>query len=1354
MALADFRHELPFLTPASNPSQQGLVRIINRSEHAGTVRIYAIDDSGERFGPVSLSLDAKQARQFNSQDLEEGDASRGLPEGVGDGRGNWRLELHTDLDIEPLAYVRTDTSLGSMHDTVPEEAPTRYRVSTFNPGSNRSRQSRLRLVNPGEHDAEIVIEGLDDRGDPPPGGAVRFTLPAGAARMLNAQALEEGGSDIEGRFGDGEGKWRLSVSADRPIQVMNLLQGPTGGLANLSRGASSGERTLPLLVSASNLSQQGVVRIVNRSERAGTVRIHAIDDAGERFGPVVLSLDAKQTRQFTSRDLEEGNASKGLSGSMGDGLGDWRLELDTDLGIEPLAYVRTDASLNSMFEVAPEEAPMRYRVPVFNPGSNRSRQSRLRLVNPGEHDAEIVIEGLDVRGDPPPGGAVRLTLAAGAARVLNAQALEEGGSDFEGRFGDGEGKWRLSVSADHPIRVMNLLQSPTGNLTNLSTSPAVLATSYRGRVTGHVGSLEEVEVVLSAGGTLRTTHPDSSGRFAFHGLEAGEYAVKVRARGYRTSPARIVRVPARGEAGHFRLERLATDPFVFHWEEDQSTAGHDYAAHVNRPPRIEFLGEPVEIAEDSSSDRLRHDYNVLLVDSDGGSWSQEHAYRLLETMKAIPQERRDAYAAQTRPPSRWLLIPEHLEHDIEITRHEDGSRSVVVSEAAFVNASPRVALVDGKRGIWFSRRLHHAVVRYVTDNGEDEAAYEKILKERFGLTTRVDDYYALTAPTGHETAARFQPFHAEEIVTLINMLEEMPRGMHKVPGFHTLVRRLDGTPHPLYPDAPAVAWPEQGYVEFMDSAFLSGSVQHTHRLVIHEKAHFLWAHLFDDRLKEDWIELGGWYRDPSSPSGWYTTRQTAFVSEYAHGVNPNEDMAESIAYFIVNPDKLKSRALDKYEFVRDRIMQGDIYLSQIREDLTFEVYNLFPDYVFPGKIRRVDIRVEGAPEADKTISIEIELHALDVADEDAGTCQWTSAEHCTWARTRIFSDAGTYFDLHLHPPEEASGFHSQGVVLRGSHTLSRYAKAGYWLPGQIAIQDAAGNQRLERANDFGWKLYVDNPLEDLAPPEYVAGTAALSLAASTLEVAADPPPQPWSTALRQALATGGTRGIQVIRATWRVEENAMLHPEGCYASMNDDIPETYRIEEYGNYDRAKELCRVDFVMPDYMPSSTYSLDLIIMRDEARNSRQVYFTGDVSRGEQHEEARRIDLVTTNPDTEPPRLAINRIEIDAVPTKPEAPNGETVVTIRFRIRDDISGYTHGSLNLRDPQGVEHFQHFRASDGFELFARDDPTRWKWHTFTHILPPGSAPGIWGLADMTIYDRALNFRQYDFTEIIHFQVD
>ena len=60
-------------------------------------------------------------------------------------------------------------------------------------------------------------------------------------------------------------------------------------------------------------------------------------------------------------------------------------------------------------------------------------------------------------------------------RTLSAQQLESGDDDFTGALGDGGGKWWLTVATDHPIDVMSLLQSPTGHLTNLSTTPGVLA---------------------------------------------------------------------------------------------------------------------------------------------------------------------------------------------------------------------------------------------------------------------------------------------------------------------------------------------------------------------------------------------------------------------------------------------------------------------------------------------------------------------------------------------------------------------------------------------------------------------------------------------------------------------------------------------------------------------------------------------------------------------------------------------------------------------------------------------------------------------------------------------------------------
>ena len=201
-ALAQQQHGLP-LVNAADASQQSFVRVINRSDRAGTVRIGAIDDAGKRFGPITLSMDAKGTANFNSTELEDGNASKGLSGGVGDGEGNWRLELTTELDIEPLAYIRTSEGfVTSVHDVVQAElvrgdgpASTdsiRHHVPMFNPGKNDQQQSLLRLINSASIDNPVTITGLDDDGEPPPGGEVRLTLPPHSARTISAQQLEQG----------------------------------------------------------------------------------------------------------------------------------------------------------------------------------------------------------------------------------------------------------------------------------------------------------------------------------------------------------------------------------------------------------------------------------------------------------------------------------------------------------------------------------------------------------------------------------------------------------------------------------------------------------------------------------------------------------------------------------------------------------------------------------------------------------------------------------------------------------------------------------------------------------------------------------------------------------------------------------------------------------------------------------------------------------------------------------------------------------------------------------------------------------------------------------------------------------
>ena len=237
-APAQTTHTLPLVRPADFSGQESLVRIVNRSATSGTVRITAIDDTGRRFGPVTLTLGARQALNITSGDLERGNAAKGLPVGVGNGSGSWRLELATALTIEPLAYIRTpDGFLTSMHDEAPVSEEGSHWVPFFNPGSNTSKVSHLRIINPGATAAAVTVTGRDD-GGVAGSGSVRLTLAAGASRTLSAQDLERGGAGFSGRLGDGAGKWRLNVRSSGSIQVMSLLSTRTGHLANLSTAPS------------------------------------------------------------------------------------------------------------------------------------------------------------------------------------------------------------------------------------------------------------------------------------------------------------------------------------------------------------------------------------------------------------------------------------------------------------------------------------------------------------------------------------------------------------------------------------------------------------------------------------------------------------------------------------------------------------------------------------------------------------------------------------------------------------------------------------------------------------------------------------------------------------------------------------------------------------------------------------------------------------------------------------------------------------------------------------------------------------------------------------------------------------
>ena len=830
---------------------------------------------------------------------------------------------------------------------------------------------------------------------------------------------------------------------------------------------------------------------------------------------------------------------------------------------------------------------------------------------------------------------------------------------------------------------------------------------------------DEVNVTISSDAYLSTMSIAGDGNFAFTDVPIGKHFIKVEGNGYNLPESQTVVVNNDGSIDpQIGISLVITkmsdnsNSWTHSWHEDGSTSGFTTTAYVNKPSSIKYLGKQIVPANVPSQSILESEYNIYLSDN-GTRWTQEYAYRLLETMKMFPNNimGNDTVLIQ--------LTNNHITDDIQM-ESATGGIAVEISTDAFAYANPFLVNLDEVRGRFYSKRLHHAIVAMVTNNGYNRDRADRILRERFGCSIYPSDIAQLTSNTTSETAESFQDFVPRELVEIINMFEEMPEGFHKIKNLKFLIRRQNGHDHPLYPSAAAVTWPQEaGYIEFMEKAFNNENLFETQRLILHEKTHMLWAYTFSDEIKNDWITLGGWYQDPNVNSGWSTTKTTEFVSAYAHAINPNEDMAESVAFYVKDPDMLQSRSLPKYEFIRDRIMHGTRYISKIREDLTFEVLNLYPDYDYPGKIKSLDVQVNGEPNQDKTVIVEITLNHME-GFNDGATRAYLRMTSPSFKDTEGKMKS-QFSDLYLYPVA-GDAWH-----LKGQLTLSKYSKSGYWTVNQIKVTDELENQRYEGNNDFVWNMYVNNSMEDLESPVYEKGSLRYNLTNTEVD----------------------GHQAQNLEVIYKVTDDTGIYRTFVRLSRGSGDSYTFK-DAYGTYDSENHEAHINFLITEFYPTDDYYVSHITFYDLARTSVSVYF----SESPNHEPRQAIHITTSNPDTHYPELDLNRIFVYAEPTHPEAPDGETLVTINYYARDNKSGLGKVDFSLRDPQGINHFEYHYHRNYYTNYFDGDPTVWERYTINIVLPKGSAPGIWGLSELTLNDKALNWHTYNFVETLIFEPD
>ena len=833
-------------------------------------------------------------------------------------------------------------------------------------------------------------------------------------------------------------------------------------------------------------------------------------------------------------------------------------------------------------------------------------------------------------------------------------------------------------------------------------------------------------------------------------LSEGKWALIIDTKGYTFPAATYVNIPEVNTAT-ITLTPLLTKNYNYNWEDDSSFAGHATQVYVNEPSKLVVLNDTISVPDDYSAVKLRNEFGIVLS-NDKTNWSSEDSYKLYTSLNALPigkfgEGQIVDVEKGVNLKAVFYLTQDEQFRDISIEIKND-IKYVTVSQSAFVYANPQIVTLDGIKGKYFSKRLYHAIVNYYTDFAKNAALVDKIAMGSFGIRFMKPDQE--TENLMSEAASNFQDFFDDEKVQILAMFEEMPEGFHKIDGLKYLVRRINGQDNPVYPAAAAIAWTGIKTIEFMSKSFNSSGYEDVSRLILHEKAHFLWAYTFDDNLKNDWATLGGWFQDPTSGSGWLTYNTTEFVSAYAHANNPNEDMAESVATYITNPDLLLSRSVRKYEFIRDRIMHGTRYIAQIREDLTFTVYNLFPDYTYPGKVTAVDIDVQGLPEEDKEITIKIKLNSKDPDIDGASFCSM-----------RIVSSIGTFVDIGLNP---VNGKNDSTLI--GKCSISKLAKSGYWNLAYANLVDNVGNTRYENTATLGFKLYIENPLEDVVPPKWNYDFVA--------------------ELIQKAEATSGTNSnqkdsSQTLKIKYTFYDDSPLERTSTniyFAKLENTSAQRY---EMGVYDgvyvneslgykndyKSNKHFELNFDIKDYYPTGYYAFSSILAFDKAGNRSTVYLVKDTAdfnlddNFKIYKDVRdSIYIKTKYPDYLSPLIDVNNIKVTAKPTNEINPDGETRVDISLLTKDisDYIGHESGitaiNLTLRDPLGVFHgYQTGNGTMNHTDIKTLSNLEWNLFKFNFLLPQGSPPGKWGISSIQTQDASGNFKNYSFVEIVRFDV-
>ena len=326
-------HEIPIFNPASNRNQQSKLRLINPLDETVEVTLRAWDDQG-RSSQVEGSLPPNGVDLLTAQELEAGPL--GWSGALGDGAGKWRLEVQSSERIYVMSLLEDPTGhltnlSSSKRYNVGQQSPLTSggRIRLLRPAAHPLQEGFVRVVNHSDEAGSVTIRAFDDDGVE--FGPVTLDLPAHGSKGFNSGDLEFGNSNkLNGATGNPTaGDWRLVFESDLDIAAFSYVRTSQGFLTSLNEEVSISDdrHYIPFFNPGSNYNQRSLLRLENYGGTEETVSIRATDDEGrETIVAIYGTLPHGEAVTLSAEELEQGPS--GWRGSLGDGVGKWRLVVE------------------------------------------------------------------------------------------------------------------------------------------------------------------------------------------------------------------------------------------------------------------------------------------------------------------------------------------------------------------------------------------------------------------------------------------------------------------------------------------------------------------------------------------------------------------------------------------------------------------------------------------------------------------------------------------------------------------------------------------------------------------------------------------------------------------------------------------------------------------------------------------------------------------------------------------------------------------------------------------------------------------------------------------------------------------